>query len=131
MKKLLILLFSLLISFNSYGEWIYVTSDVDEVDYYYVDNESIIKKGRYLYFWELDDYGASLVKTATVLSAKAYYEVNCQTKAYKILSDYYYSNQMGNGDLVHQSNVADTEWTYTAPGNIDEVLITFSCEYIK
>jgi hypothetical protein len=121
----------MLISLNSFGEWIYVTSDVDNVDYIYVDNESIIKKERYLYFWELDDYGTSLVKSEMVLSAKAYYEVNCQTKAYKILSDYYYSNQMGNGEIVHQSNVAETEWSYTEPDSMGAKLITFSCEYIK
>ena len=131
MKKILILLFSLLISFNSYGDWVNVASDVDNVDFYYVDNESIIKNGRYLYYWELHDYGKSLSKTEVLMSAKVYKEVDCQMKKYKVLSDYYYSNQMGNGNLVHQSDEADTEWTYTAPGNIDEMLITFSCEYIK
>ena len=130
MKKLLVLLFSLLISFNSYGEWTEVVSG-DGVNFYYVDNESIIKNGRYIYYWELHDYGESLSEELIVMSAKVYKEVDCQMKKFKVLSDYYYSNQMGNGDLVHQSNVADTEWTYTAPGNIDETLITFSCEYIK
>ena len=131
MKKLLILLFSFLISFNSYGEWVFVTSDVDNVNFYYVDNESIIKDGRYLYYWELHDYGKSLLETQVLMSAKMYKEVDCQMKKFKVLSDYYYSNQMGNGNLVNQSNEADTEWTYAAPGNIDEMLITFSCEYIK
>ena len=131
MKKLLTLLFSLLISFNSYGEWVFVTSDVDNVDFYYVDNESIINNGRYLYYWELHDYGTSLSETQVVMSAKMYKEVDCQMKKFKVLSDSYYSNQMGNGNLVHQSDKADTEWTSTAPGNIDRMLITFSCEYIK
>ena len=131
MKKLLILLFSFLISFNSYGEWVFVTSDVDNVNFYYVDNESIIKNGRYLYYWELHDYGKSLLETQVLMSAKMYKEVDCQMKKFKVLSDSYYSNQMGNGNLVHQSDEADTEWTFTALGNIDEMLITFSCEYIK
>ena len=32
MKKLLILLFSLLISFNSYGEWTQVSKDINNFD---------------------------------------------------------------------------------------------------
>ena len=34
MKKLLLLLFSILISFNSYGEWTKVNMDVDSSSYY-------------------------------------------------------------------------------------------------
>ncbi|SVC22094.1 uncharacterized protein METZ01_LOCUS274948, partial [marine metagenome] len=39
MKKLLILLFSLMLSFNSYGEWMKVTENVDD-DSYYIDFNS-------------------------------------------------------------------------------------------
>ena len=41
MKKLLILLFSILISFNSFGEWIEVTEDMQQVSEYDCE-ESII-----------------------------------------------------------------------------------------
>ena len=44
MKKLLILLFSILISLNSYGEWTYVSSNITKDDYY-VDFDKITKMG--------------------------------------------------------------------------------------
>ena len=40
MKKLLILLFSLLISFNSYGEWTQVSKDINN-NTYYIDYKKI------------------------------------------------------------------------------------------
>jgi hypothetical protein len=42
MKKLLILLFSLLLSFNSYGEWT-KTSEDDDGDAYYIDFQTVKK----------------------------------------------------------------------------------------
>ena len=51
MKKLLILLFSILISFNSYGEWEEVAEGMNG-DIYYLDKDSIKKHGGYVYFWE-------------------------------------------------------------------------------
>jgi len=42
MKKLLVLLFSILISFNSYGEWTAVSESVDG-DIAYIDYENIKK----------------------------------------------------------------------------------------
>jgi hypothetical protein len=55
MKKLLVLLFSIIISFNSYGEWKYITSNTLG-DYYYVDYSFIKESNGDLYFWYLNDY---------------------------------------------------------------------------
>ena len=41
MKKLLLLLFSLLLSFNSYGEWIYIDKEKNSDAEIYVQTESI------------------------------------------------------------------------------------------
>ena len=131
MKKLLAFLFSIFISFNSYGEWTQITEDENHVDFYYVDKESIIKNAGYVYYWELADFDKSLSKEVIVMSAMAYKQVDCQMNRYNILSDYYYSNQMGNGELVHQSDVPDTEWTYVLPDSIVSELHNYICAYVK
>ena len=131
MKKLLILLFSILISLNSYGEWTQISADKNHVDFYYVDKESIIKNAGYVYYWELADFDKSLSEEIIVMSAKVYKQVDCQMKRQKILSDYYYLNQMGNGELVHQSDVPDTEWTYVLPDTIVSGLHNYVCAYVK
>ena len=54
MKKLLLLLFSLMLSFNSYGEWT-LTYEWDNGDSAYVDLETIKEINGYVYWWELKD----------------------------------------------------------------------------
>ena len=73
MKKLLILLFSIFISFNSYGEWTQITKDENHVDFYYVDKESIIKNAGYVYYWELADFDKSLSENRLTQSSNDIY----------------------------------------------------------
>ena len=108
-----------------------VAEDENHVDFYYVDKESIIKNAGYVYYWELADFDKSLSEEIIVMSARAYSKNDCQMKRYKILSDYYYSNQMGNGEIVFQSNVPDTEWTYEIPDSIGSGLLNYVCAYVK
>ena len=59
MKKLLIFLFSILISFNSYGEWTEVgtgASPVNNGDTFYIDIDTIKEHNGYVYWWSLSDY---------------------------------------------------------------------------
>ena len=55
MKKLLILLFSILISFNSYGEWVEIGKNVNG-DTFYLDMDTIKEHNGYVYWWSLSDY---------------------------------------------------------------------------
>jgi hypothetical protein len=54
MKKLLILLFSILISFNSYGEW--TKTGTNSGDSHYLDTGRVKESGGYVYFWTMTDY---------------------------------------------------------------------------
>ena len=93
MKKLLILLFSILISFNSYGGWTWVTDDLSGNKYYY-DFEKIKKNDGYYYYWRLvdllkpDKYGD--------LSYAAYIQVDCKLSRSMSLSEFYYSLPMAS-----------------------------------
>jgi hypothetical protein len=80
MKKLLILLFSLLISFNSYGAWTKVTENAG--DRYFIDRSTIKEKGGYIYFWELEDLK---IMSDGVLSVKAFSQVDCDLYQFKVL----------------------------------------------
>ena len=52
MKKLLVLLFSILISFNTYGEWVKVSTTIDGTEYY-VEIDTIKEHNGYVYSWRL------------------------------------------------------------------------------
>ena len=54
MKKLTILLFSILISFNSYSEWTEIEQSTEGVTYY-IDKDTIKERGGNVYFWGLLD----------------------------------------------------------------------------
>ena len=55
MKKLLLLLFSLMLSINSYGEWTLYDVDINDGNAFYIEKNTILKSGGYVYFWELID----------------------------------------------------------------------------
>ena len=113
MKKLLILLFSLLISFNSYGEgfftdlldsltsstsktkWTLIEIDSGMGDTVYIDKNSIKKRNDgYVYYWELTDH---LKPSMGNMSVLFYLEGDCVAKRYKYLKMIAYSRPMGSG----------------------------------
>ncbi len=126
MKKLLILLFSILISFNSYGEWTEVSETVHG-SITYVDFERIRKKGGFVYYWALTNYGKRT--TYGDLSSKVYYQVDCELFRYMYLSDSYYKESMGKGEKTGGSNEPDKEWSYPPPGSAQEYILESVCSW--
>mgnify|MGYP004296926429 CR=1 FL=1 len=125
MKKILILLFSLLISFNSYGEWIRITENIDG-DTYYIDKDSIRENDGYVYYWELTNY---LIPNSTgTLSDKTYKQGDCKINRYKYLSFLFYKEPMGNGISDPQDGIPD--WKYPSPGSIGGVVLNYVCDYL-
>ena len=127
MKKILILLFSLLISFNSYGEWTQVSENLSGDAFYYVDKETIKEGGRYVYWWDLGD-SEKLIGTS--LSAKFYQEGDCAVHRYRTLSYVFYKQRMGKGES-DIDNPQNPEWTYPAPGSIEKDILDFVCDYVN
>jgi len=104
MKKLLILLFSLLISFNSYGEWTRIWSE--DGDNYYFDYDSLKINNEYVYIWGLVDY---LKPFLGDLSAKRLYEIECGTSITsmraRVVARSYFDIPMGEGYPSTTDNV--------------------------
>ena len=64
MKKLLVLLFSILISFNSYGEWVKVASSKSG-DIYSIDKNTIKEHNGFIYWYEMNNYNKYRYDMAT------------------------------------------------------------------
>jgi hypothetical protein len=129
MKKLVILLFSILISFNSHGEgfftnlldsfssssnktkWtkLYTDSAGDSV---YIQKSSISKRNDgYVYYWEMTDHLKPFMGT---MSSLLYTEGDCVAKRYKYLKNIQYSRSMGTGsELVNYTFDNTLKWSYT------------------
>ena len=97
MKKitiLLVIIFTFLFSTTSWGEWSYVTEDVKGVKNYY-DKDRVRKSGKYLYFWELQDYKKP--NPYGNLSTTSYVQLDCSIFRFNNLKYQTYSNSMGEG----------------------------------
>ena len=129
MKKILIPLFSLIISFNAYGKWEVVAS-ANTVDNnkstYYMDFDNIKVNGN-VYFWEIEDQ----LKPDRFgdLSNKALFEVDCNVpQRTRILSVLYYTQPMAEGSISTQDN-KPSDWKYTIPESVGETKANIACMY--
>ena len=137
MKKLLILLFSILISFNSYGEWEEVVESEDG-DTFYIDKDTIKKHGGYVYWWEMGSYKDPYSPYEGILdqfngsmSSKRYRKGDCNIVRFKELSVTYYDEQMGDGYGEDDPLISESDpWQYPPPDTIDGLLLDYVCDYV-
>ena len=127
MKKLLIFLFSLLISFNSYGSWTWIGENLDNTNFY-IDFEKTKKVDEYIYYWMLSD----LLKPDKDgdFSYITYDQGDCKLSRIMSLSEFYYTQPMGEGRLT-TNNIINPEWKYPAPGSMTESMLEEVCDYVK
>ena len=128
MKKLLVLLFSLLISFNSYGEWKEITKRGSD-DYFYVDNSTIKKIGGYVYYWEMYS-SIHIYDESGHRSNQIYRLVDCQMLRDKPVFYIFYFGTMGK-EIDYQHSPKDPDWFYPPPGSHAYDILNFVCDYVK
>jgi hypothetical protein len=128
MKKLTILLFSILISFSSYGEWTKVGENAIG-DTTYIDTSTIKERNGYVYWWAMMDY---LVPTEQgSLSSKTLTQNDCYMYRNKLLSFSSYKQPMGSGRVYLTTNPSNPEWVYTSPGSMGSIEAEYGCNYVK
>ena len=126
MKKLLILLFSILISFNSYGEWTKVSTTVSDTNIY-VDTDTINEVRGYVYVWTLTD--AAEPSQSGHRSVKVYEQVDCELNRYKRLTYVFYKQSMGLGES--ETLEGDGNWKYMVPDTSAYSVMKYACDYVK
>jgi hypothetical protein len=127
MKKLLTLLFSLLISFNSYGEWTPITQDT-QYRTYYIDIDTIKQHNDYVYFWTLTD--SPTPDKEGDRSVVVYEQLDCGINRYKRLTYVFYREPMGKGAKSRAPIDGDDKWRYFAPGSSGTTVMKFVCDYV-
>jgi hypothetical protein len=129
MKKLTILLFSILIPFSSYGEWTEVVESVSG-DTYYMDIDTIKEHNGYAYWWKLGNYLEP--SPSGTMSFIEYVQVDCAMNRYKTLSISYYKRHMGEGTAqTAPTSTLDKEWEYRSPGTVGAAQLEHGCNYVK
>ena len=116
MKKLLLLLFSLILSFNSYGEWTKTSEDIDGASFY-IDFQTVKKLDNgNVVFWTLIDY---IEEVDGFMSNKMFWEGDCNLSRMKVLSLIHNEEPMGGGESVSLDGLEVTDaWQYLPPDSI-------------
>jgi hypothetical protein len=117
MKKLFLLLFSLMLSFNSFAEWTKFPSEGDEVAYIDFDNLQEKSDG-YVYWW--------MMLSDSLISGKYYFQTDCEFERINPLQQDIHTEPMGGGDAI--SLHPDEGWTYVAPDTALYRFISIVCE---
>ena len=126
MKKLFALLFSILISFNSYGDWKWIGENIDNSQYY-IDFEKTKSVDGYIYYWTLSD----LLKPDKDgdFSYILYQKGDCKLFRSMSLSEFYYKQPMGEGKVT--TNTQNPKWQYPPPESMHILMLKKICDYVK
>lgn len=122
MKKitlLLVIIFTFLFSTTSWGEWTYVTKNVNGNGYYY-DKDRVRKSGKYIYFWELVDFKKGI-------SITTYVQLDCSIFRHKFLKRQIYEKFMGEEEMTSEWTPKD-DWYYPKPKSVSEYMNNKICE---
>jgi hypothetical protein len=122
MKKLTILLFSILISFNSYGEWTKVLERSSST--LYLDHGAVKKHGDTIFWWSMLDLAKPEDGTGW-LSSTAYHQGDCAVHKYKILALNTYIKPMAKGP--QESHDIPSKWRYPEPLTTKRVILEALC----
>jgi|APSaa5957512535_1039671.scaffolds.fasta_scaffold69499_2 hypothetical protein len=129
MKKLLVILFSLLISFNSNALWWFPIVDSTDGDSYFIDIDTIKSHNNSVFYWRLKDYLRP--NNYGALSSATYYEGDCSIYKIRVLSFVFYEKSMGEGDGDQSAPLGDNgDWRYPSPSSVDKVLLDYVCDYV-
>jgi hypothetical protein len=116
MKTLLtisILVFTIMFSSTSFAGWTKVGTHRGNT--VYVDVDTIRKHGGYIYFRNMYDY---LKRNRWGYSSTiTYYQGDCKSFGFKVLSDSFYKEHMARGTPSHTSNRRQKEWYYGGTGS--------------
>jgi hypothetical protein len=126
MKKFLLVIIFLMITFNSYAQsnWVYVTSSSIDDDVF-VDRGSIQTQGDSITFWsrmnykQRDEFGD--------LSSKVQFTINCRTREVIMRFSMFYDD-IDNGGKLRKSNKTSDSWSPIAPDTVFWGLYKFVCK---
>ena len=123
MKKLILIL--VLLSFPAWGKWVAININ-SAGNTIYIDDEFILKKGSYVYYWELENY--KKIDEFGDMSAKIYKEVDCIKYGFNTLQYFTYTKPMGKGDLTSDFN-PPKKWTYPPTNSSLYHSLRIACDF--
>jgi len=119
MKKLLLLLFSLTLSFNSYGEWTEVWESEDGENIF-IAFDRLVVKDEYVFSW--------IMSSNNKTSEQVYLQSDCDLIRMKTIQATSYDEPLGEGK---GTKLKDEPWEYLAPESSGEFMVDLLCGLAK
>ncbi len=130
LKNCLIGLLLMAVSAGAMAEWTDIgSSSAGEVDHYF-DVSTIRKSGSTVKMWTLLDLKkarTTLTNGKSYLSAMYRYEYDCNEEKSRRLSEYVYSGNMKNGDIVGEGEYNDGKWSSIPPESVGATEFKIAC----
>ncbi len=127
MKKLLLILFSILISFSSYAESVYIDTVKATGTKVYVLTETINLEDGYVYWWDLNNYSEPRSEYNIMGTAMAR-GGDCENNRYVNIESQMYQGSMATKEIGKRLK-QEQEWTTPSSGQIDEKIFNYVCNY--
>lgn len=129
MKQVILFLIFAIFSGSAAAEWTKVNQTAAFT--MYIDKAAIAKseKGNMVNLWRMNDYIRSQAsKGKSRFSLKIQHEYDCENFQLRVLGFYWYSGQMGEGEVVYSNNVPSPEQMPVIPDTYDEQVWNIACE---
>ena len=117
-----------MLSFNSYGEWVYIDKEKNSDAEVYVLNDSIEIEDGYVYWTYLNNYSKPRSEY-NIMGLAIFRGGDCENNRYVNIESQMFQGSMGFepfGERLKQ----EQEWTTPSSGQIDEKIFNYVCNYV-
>jgi len=116
-----------MLSFNAYGEWVYINKNQDTGNSFYIETFTIEVDDGTVLWWDLNDY--SEPQEDGMLSSALKRAGDCYNKAFVNLGFKWFKNPMATGENSGTFK-PEHDWTKPVSGSIEEMMLNFACDYV-
>ncbi len=127
MKKLILMIFMLILSSNALAEWSQFANNADKSMFVYVKLPKVVGPLYRVKMWVLSDFNASQrFSSFEYKSITAQWEFDCKEEKSRLLYAAYFNKNMSKGNTV-AIDQNTSKWSPASPGSINEGLWKFAC----
>ena len=129
MKSIVIFISLFILTGVANAQWVsFATSNNSETPNYYINKSLMQRSGDKVKLWELQDYLKPVVIGGkSFLSSKVLTEYDCAKGTATFLSSSYFSQNMGNGQMVGSSD-AVSKPQFIEPDSVGEIFYKYACK---
>jgi hypothetical protein len=117
-----------MLSFNSYGEWVYIDKNQDTNAKFYIESDSITEQDGYVYWTDLVDY--AIPKQDVMFSSIMTRGGNCKKNEIMNFDFQWFKEPMAKGEAGGRFT-PDQEWVKTKLKTNEEKIFNYVCDYIN